>query len=48
MQVMHAQFGQGKVLSIEGTGGNRKAVVFFAAIGQKNLLLKFARLKIVE
>ncbi|MCK9270682.1 MAG: UvrD-helicase domain-containing protein [Bacteroidales bacterium] len=48
MQVLHAQFGQGKVLSIEGTGGNRKAVVFFAAIGQKNLLLKFARLKIVE
>ncbi|MDD2632412.1 MAG: 3'-5' exonuclease [Bacteroidales bacterium] len=48
MQVIHAQFGQGKVLSIEGTGGNRKAVVFFAAIGQKNLLLKFARLKIVE
>ncbi len=48
MQVMHAQFGQGKVLSIEGTGGNRKAVVFFAAIGQKNLLLKFARLQIVE
>ncbi len=48
MQVMHAQFGQGKVLSVEGTGGNQKAVVFFAAIGQKNLLLKFARLKIVE
>lgn len=48
MQVMHAQFGQGKVLSIEGTGGNRKAVVFFAVIGQKNLLLKFARLQIVE
>ena len=48
MQVLHAQFGQGKVLSIEGTGGNRKAVVFFAAIGQKNLQLKFAREKIVE
>jgi DNA helicase-2/ATP-dependent DNA helicase PcrA len=48
MQVLHAQFGQGKVLSIEGTGGNRKAAVFFSAIGQKNLLLKFARLKIVE
>lgn len=47
MQVEHQRFGKGKVLSTEGNGPNRKATVFFPAVGQKNLILKFARLKIV-
>jgi DNA helicase-2/ATP-dependent DNA helicase PcrA len=48
MQVEHQRFGKGKVLNIEGAGASRKATVFFPAVGQKQLLLKFARLKIVE
>jgi hypothetical protein len=32
---------------MEGTGPNTKATVFFSGIGQKQLLLRFARLKIV-
>jgi DNA helicase-2/ATP-dependent DNA helicase PcrA len=48
MQVEHQRFGKGKVLSTEGIGANRKATVFFPAVGQKNLILKFARLKILE
>ncbi len=48
MQVEHQRFGKGKVLNVEGVAGNRKALVFFPAIGQKNLLLKFARLKIID
>jgi DNA helicase-2/ATP-dependent DNA helicase PcrA len=47
MEVTHQKFGKGKIISIEGTGANRKATVQFAAYGQKQLLLKFARLKIV-
>jgi len=47
MQVEHSRFGYGKVLSIEGSGANRKASVFFRNIGQKQLLLKYARLKII-
>ncbi len=47
MQVEHQRFGKGKVLSTEGNGPNRKATVFFPVVGQKNLILKFARLKIV-
>jgi DNA helicase II / ATP-dependent DNA helicase PcrA len=46
MQVEHQRFGKGKVLAIEGSGPSRKATVFFPKAGQKNLLLKFARLKI--
>jgi DNA helicase-2/ATP-dependent DNA helicase PcrA len=47
MRVQHAKFGIGKVLNIEGEGKDRKAVVFFENIGQKTLLLAFAKLTIV-
>jgi DNA helicase-2/ATP-dependent DNA helicase PcrA len=47
MEVEHERFGKGKVISLEGTGPNTKATVFFPGIGQKQLLLRFARLKIV-
>jgi DNA helicase-2/ATP-dependent DNA helicase PcrA len=35
------------VLQVEGDGSNRKATVFFPAVGQKQLLLKFAKLKVL-
>jgi DNA helicase-2/ATP-dependent DNA helicase PcrA len=47
MMVEHERFGKGKVQSIEGEGSNRKAVIFFQLVGQKQLLLKFAKLKIL-
>lgn len=47
-KVVHERFGTGKVLNVEGDGQNRKATVFFQSAGQKQLLLKFARLKVVE
>ena len=46
-RVEHDRFGYGKILSIEGDGPNRKAVVAFDTAGQKTLLLKFAKLRIV-
>ncbi len=48
MEVEHARFGRGKVLQIEGTFPEAKATVFFKDFGQKQLLLKFAKLKIVN
>ncbi len=48
MTVTHPRFGHGKVLQIEGDGGNRMATVFFKDSGNKQLLLKFARLKIIR
>jgi DNA helicase-2/ATP-dependent DNA helicase PcrA len=48
MEVEHPRFGTGKVLNLEGPGTNRKATVFFQGHGQKQLLLKFARLKIIR
>jgi DNA helicase-2/ATP-dependent DNA helicase PcrA len=46
--VSHELFGNGKVISIEGEGDSKKAVVFFPKEGSKNLLLKFAKLQILE
>ncbi|MBR1549487.1 MAG: UvrD-helicase domain-containing protein [Bacteroidales bacterium] len=48
MRVSHEKFGIGKVLGVEGAGDSRKATVFFEGVGQKQLMLKFAKLSIVE
>ena len=48
MKVSHEKFGIGKVLGVEGAGDSRKATVFFEGVGQKQLMLKFAKLSVVE
>jgi len=48
IEVEHARFGKGKVISVEGSGQSKKASVFFKNVGQKQLLLQYARLRIVE
>ena len=48
MRVMHAKFGAGTVLSIDGAGANKKASVHFDTAGVKMLMLKFARLAIIK
>ncbi len=44
--VIHERFGKGKVVGLEGTPPT-KATVFFPSAGNKQLLLKFAKLEIV-
>jgi DNA helicase-2/ATP-dependent DNA helicase PcrA len=46
MQVEHERFGSGRVVAVEGEYPNSKATVEFDGHGQKQLLLKFAKLKI--
>lgn len=46
-EVKHARFGKGKVLKLEGQEPNIKATVFFPSAGQKQLLLKFAKLEVL-
>ncbi len=46
--VEHEVFGEGKVLALEGSGLQSKATVFFPEVGQKKLVLRFARLRVVE
>lgn len=48
MLVEHQRFGRGKVLQIEGKAPDIQATVFFQNAGKKQLLLKFAKLRIVE
>ncbi len=47
-EVVHDRFGKGKVLKLEGQSPNTKATVYFPEVGQKQLLLKFAKLKILN
>ena len=46
-QIEHQRFGVGTVTKIEGTGENTKATVTFRNAGTKQLLLKFAKFKII-
>ncbi len=46
--VLHERFGKGKIIKIEGDGAEKKAVIFFPQEGSKTLLLKFAKLEVVD
>lgn len=48
MLVEHQRFGRGKIIDLEGVMPEMKAKVFFANAGEKQLLLKFAKLKIAD
>ncbi len=47
IKVKHQKFGHGKVISVEGDGNGRKAIIQFKDKGQRVLLLKYAKLQIV-
>ncbi|MBZ9627841.1 UvrD-helicase domain-containing protein [Psychroflexus sp. CAK1W] len=46
--VEHTRFGQGEVINVEGAGMDKKASIKFENGGVKNLILKFAKLKIIS
>lgn len=48
MDVEHEKFGFGKIVNLEGSLPDIKATVFFQGLGNKQLLLKFAKLRIVK
>jgi len=43
-RVTHERFGQGLIVNMEGVGSNKKAIIKFDEVGEKKLLLKFAKL----
>lgn len=47
VQIEHERFGIGNIEKVEGVGDNCKATVLFQNAGRKQLLLKFARFKII-
>ena len=46
-QIEHERFGLGEVLKVEGSGDNAKATIRFKNAGEKQLLLRFARFKVI-
>ncbi|MBQ6653625.1 MAG: UvrD-helicase domain-containing protein [Prevotella sp.] len=46
--IEHQRFGIGTVVKVEGTGENTKATIEFRNTGTKQLLLKFAKYRIVQ
>jgi DNA helicase-2/ATP-dependent DNA helicase PcrA len=44
-RVVHESFGNGRILALDGSGDNARAVVDFESVGRKNLMLKYANLR---
>ncbi|MBC8756286.1 UvrD-helicase domain-containing protein [Kordia sp. YSTF-M3] len=47
-KVEHTRFGRGEILKVDGVGADRKAEIRFQVGGIKKLLLRFAKLKVLE
>ena len=48
MLVEHARFGEGKVLAVNGDTDNAIATIAFRNVGEKKLLLKYAKLTVKQ
>ena len=48
IRINHEKFNTGKVIKVEGQGDNLMATIFFDQHGEKKIMLKFARLHILE
>jgi DNA helicase-2/ATP-dependent DNA helicase PcrA len=48
LTVLHQRFGQGTVEKLSGAASNKIAIIQFDAVGEKRIMLKFAKLGIVE
>lgn len=48
MEIEHQKFGIGKIIAVEGSGDNRIATMFFNGIGEKRIMLKYAKVKILN
>ena len=46
--VRHNRFGKGKVLAIDGSGNATKVKIDFEEVGEKTLVLSFAKLQILN
>jgi DNA helicase-2/ATP-dependent DNA helicase PcrA len=46
--VRHAKFGEGRVMQLSGSGDSASAVVMFGDKVPRTLMLKFAKLDVVE
>jgi DNA helicase-2/ATP-dependent DNA helicase PcrA len=46
-KVTHQRFGNGTVIAVDGDADNRKATVLFEGLGEKKLVLKFAKMRII-
>ena len=46
--IQHERFGRGQVTAVEGSGIDAKATVHFENVGTKQLLLRFAKFKVIE
>jgi DNA helicase-2/ATP-dependent DNA helicase PcrA len=45
--VVHDTFGRGRIVGLDGRGERMRAIVDFEVVGRKQLMLKFAHLRLL-
>ena len=48
VNVQHPSFGSGEIMKVDIDANQKKAIVKFKSVGEKTLLLNFAKLKIIK
>lgn len=48
VKVFHQKFGPGKIQQMQGQSGDTRVTVFFPSVGQKKLILRYAKLSILK
>ena len=48
MKIEHERFGFGRIVSLDGIGSSSKAVVEFDDGSRKTLMLKYAKIRVVD
>ena len=48
MWIEHNRFGKGNVTRVEGEKQNQKVTIEFESVGMKKILLKFAKMRIIQ
>lgn len=48
VEVFHNVFGRGRVISTQGKGENKKALIMFDEVGTKTIVLKYAKMRVSE
>ena len=48
VKVVHDVFGRGTVISTQGKGENKKAIIIFDEVGRKTIVLKYAKIRVSE
>ncbi len=47
-KVRHTRYGSGRIIAVDGVPENRIATILFSGLGEKRIMLKYAKLEVIR